>query len=251
MFYRLLAPASLLLAVLVVVGCSSGPSADDRFVELTGNYLDRMLALNPEWATNLGDHRFDGETSDMSAAEHIQISEACVNEALEHVLEGEDVLLLLDSITRLARAYNTTADSGGRTLSGGLDAGTMLVPRQIFGSARKIEDGGSLTIVGTALVDTGSRMDEVIFQEFKGTGNMELFLSRELFQKRIFPCVDIEKSGTRKEEKLCSPEDIARVHLLRRHMTAMKPHEAMTFLLELLARYKTNQELLGSLVAKA
>jgi transcription termination factor Rho len=189
-------------------------------------------------------------SSDMSAGDHIQIAEACVNEALEHVLEGEDVLLLLDSITRLARAYNTMADSGGRTLSGGLDAGTMLVPRQIFGSARKIEDGGSLTIVGTALVDTGSRMDEVIFQEFKGTGNMELFLSRDLFQKRIFPCVDIEKSGTRKEEKLCTPEDIARVHLLRRHMTAMKPHEAMTFLLELLARYKTNRELLGSLVAR-
>jgi len=190
-------------------------------------------------------------SSDMSAGDHIQIAEACVNEALEHVLEGEDVLLLLDSITRLARAYNTMADSGGRTLSGGLDAGTMLVPRQIFGSARKIEDGGSLTIVGTALVDTGSRMDEVIFQEFKGTGNMELFLSRDLFQKRIFPCVDIEKSGTRKEEKLCTPEDIARVHLLRRHMTAMKPHEAMTFLLELLSRYKSNKELLSSLVARS
>ena len=190
-------------------------------------------------------------SSDMSAAEHIQVAEACVNEALEHVLEGEDVLLLLDSITRLARAYNTMVDSGGRTLSGGLDAGTMLVPRQIFGSARKIEDGGSLTIVGTSLIDTGSRMDEVIFQEFKGTGNMELFLSRDLFQKRIFPCVDIEKSGTRKEEKLADAESLARIHLLRRHMTAMKPHEAMTFLLELLSRYPTNQDLLESLVTKA
>jgi transcription termination factor Rho len=189
-------------------------------------------------------------SSDMSAGEHIQVAEACINECLEHVLKGEDVVLLLDSITRLARAYNTMVDSGGRTLSGGLDAATMLVPRQIFGSARKIEDGGSLTIVGTALVDTGSRMDEVIFQEFKGTGNMELFLSRDLFQKRIFPCVDIEKSGTRKEEKLETPENLARTHLLRRHMTAMKPHEAMSFLLELLARYKTNQNLLDSLVTK-
>ncbi|MEZ5063665.1 MAG: transcription termination factor Rho [bacterium] len=187
-------------------------------------------------------------SSDMSAGDHIQIAEACINECLEHVLEGEDVVLLLDSITRLARAYNTMADSSGRTLSGGLDASTMLVPRQIFGSARKIEDGGSLTIIGTALVDTGSRMDEVIFQEFKGTGNMELFLSRELFQKRIFPCVDIEKSGTRKEEKLTSAEDLQRIYLLRRHMTAMKPHEAMSFLLELLARYKSNKDLLSSLV---
>jgi transcription termination factor Rho len=188
-------------------------------------------------------------SSDMSASQHIQVAEAAVNKALEYVVQGEDVLLLLDSITRLARAYNTQGDSG-RTLSGGLDATTMLVPRQIFGAARKIEDGGSLTIIGTALIDTGSRMDEVIFQEFKGTGNMELFLSRDLFVKRIFPCVDIEKSGTRKEEKLAPPEDLARIHLLRRHMTVMKAHEAMTFLLELLSRYKTNADLLSSLVAK-
>jgi transcription termination factor Rho len=188
-------------------------------------------------------------SSDMSAAQHIQVAEAAVNKALEYVVQGEDVLLLLDSITRLARAYNTQGDSG-RTLSGGLDAATMLVPRQIFGAARKIEDGGSLTIIGTALIDTGSRMDEVIFQEFKGTGNMELILSRDLFTKRIFPCVDIEKSGTRKEEKLVPAEDLARIHLLRRHMTVMKAHEAMTFLLELLSRYKTNADLLSSLVAK-
>jgi transcription termination factor Rho len=187
---------------------------------------------------------------DMSAADHIRVSEACVNKALEHVVQGEDVLLLLDSITRMARAYNAFSDSGGRTLSGGLDAATMLVPRQIFGGARKIENGGSLTIIGTALIDTGSRMDEVIFQEFKGTGNMELFLSRDLFVKRIFPCIDIEKSGTRKEEKLIPAQDLARVHLLRRHMTAMKAPEAMQFLLELLSRYKTNADLLSSMVGK-
>jgi transcription termination factor Rho len=189
-------------------------------------------------------------SSDMSTGEHIQVAEACVNAALERVIKGEDVVLLLDSITRLARAYNTNTDSGGRTLSGGLDSQTMLVPRQIFGSARKIENGGSLTIIGTALIDTGSRMDEVIFQEFKGTGNMELFLSRELFTKRIFPCIDIEKSGTRKEELLVAAADLPRIHLLRRHMTAMKAHEAMTFLLELLSRYKTNAQLLASLVAR-
>jgi transcription termination factor Rho len=189
-------------------------------------------------------------SSDMSTTQHIRVAEECVNVALERVLKGEDVVLLLDSITRLARAYNTVSDSGGRTLSGGLDSQTMLVPRQIFGSARKIENGGSLTIIGTALIDTGSRMDEVIFQEFKGTGNMELFLSRDLFTKRIFPCIDIEKSGTRKEEKLIPAEDIQRIHLLRRHMTAMKPAEAMTFLLELLSRYRTNADLLGSMVAR-
>jgi transcription termination factor Rho len=189
-------------------------------------------------------------SSDMSAADHIRVAEACINKALEYVIQGEDVILLLDSITRLARAYNAFSDSGGRTLSGGLDAATMLVPRQIFGSARKIENGGSMTIIGTCLVDTGSRMDEVIFQEFKGTGNMELFLSRDLFVKRIFPCIDIEKSGTRKEEKLIPAQDLGRIHLLRRHMTAMKAPEAMQFLLELLSRYKTNADLLSSMVAK-
>ncbi len=190
-------------------------------------------------------------SSDMSAADHIRVAEACINKALEYVVQGEDVVLLLDSITRLARAYNAFSDSGGRTLSGGLDAATMLVPRQIFGSARKIENGGSMTIVGTSLIDTGSRMDEVIFQEFKGTGNMELFLSRDLFVKRIFPCIDIEKSGTRKEEKLIPAQDLGRIHLLRRHMTAMKAPEAMQFLLELLSRYKSNADLLSSMVAKS
>jgi transcription termination factor Rho len=225
---------------------------------VTTNYPDVLLYVllvdeRPEEVTHFRRSTkadVHAASSDMSAADHIRIAEACVNQALEHVVQGKDVVLLLDSITRLARAYNAFSDSGGRTLSGGLDAQTMLVPRQIFGSARKIENGGSLTIVGTALIDTGSRMDEVIFQEFKGTGNMELFLSRDLFVKRIFPCVDIEKSGTRKEEKLQSAEDIARIHLLRRHMAAMKPHEAMTFLLELLSRYRSNRSLLESLVTK-
>jgi transcription termination factor Rho len=225
---------------------------------MTTNYPDILLYVllvdeRPEEVTHFRRSTkadVHAASSDMSAADHIRVAEACVNQALEHVVQGKDVVMLLDSITRLARAYNAFSDSGGRTLSGGLDSQTMLVPRQIFGAARKIEGGGSLTIVGTALIDTGSRMDEVIFQEFKGTGNMELFLSRDLFTKRIFPCVDIEKSGTRKEEKLQSPEDLARIHLLRRHMTAMKPHEAMTFLLELLSRYRSNRSLLESMVTK-
>ena len=170
-----------------------------------------------------------------------------MTDILEHVVAGEDVLLLLDSITRLARAYNNVLEGTGRTLTGGLDAATMQAPRQVFGAARKIEEGGSLTILGTALIDTGSRMDEVIFQEFKGTGNTELVLSRELFEKRIFPCIDIGKSGSRKEEKLVPPALLPRLHVLRRALAGRKTEEAMTGLLGLLQKYRTNEELLQSL----
>lgn len=183
-------------------------------------------------------------SSDMSAREHIQTAEECMNAVVEPVLQGEDVVLLLDSITRLARAYNTVQGNSGRTLSGGLDANTMLAPRQIFGAARKIEDGGSLTILGTALVDTGSRMDEVIFQEFKGTGNTELVLSRDLFEKRIFPCVDISKSGTRKEEKLYPEELVSRIYNLRRLTAQFPPDKAMLGLLKLMQRFPDNEDLL-------
>ena len=182
-------------------------------------------------------------SSDMSVDEHVETAERAMETVAAQVLKGKDVVLLLDSITRLARAYNTTAEGSGRTLSGGLDAATMQAPRQIFGAARKIEGGGSLTIVGTALVDTGSRMDQVIFEEFKGTGNMELVLSRELAERRIYPAIDIAKSGTRKEEKLYPPEIIPRFHLLRRGLAGLHPQEAMTKLLELLNRCKTNQEI--------
>jgi transcription termination factor Rho len=188
-------------------------------------------------------------SSDMSARDHTTIAEECINTIVEPVLNGEDVVLLLDSITRLARAYNTTQGNSGRTLSGGLDATTMLAPRQIFGAARKIEDGGSLTILGTALVETGSRMDEVIFQEFKGTGNTELVLSRDLFEKRIFPSVDIGKSGTRKEEKLYPDDVVGRLHKLRRLAASYPPDQAMLGLLKLMQRHKTNEEVLKGLAA--
>ena len=188
-------------------------------------------------------------SSDMSTREHIQTAEECMNAVVEPVLAGEDVVLVLDSITRLARAYNSVQGNSGRTLSGGLDANTMLAPRQIFGAARKIEDGGSLTILGTALVDTGSRMDEVIFQEFKGTGNTELVLSRDLFEKRIFPCVDIGKSGTRKEEKLYPPEMVGHLYALRRMAASYPPDKAMLGILKLMQRYKTNEELLQGLAS--
>src|SRR6267143_7319221 len=164
-----------------------------------------------------------------------------------HVIEGKDVVLLLDSITRLARAYNAGADGSGRTMSGGLDTNAMQAPRQIFGAARKIEHGGSLTILGTALIDTGSRMDQVIFEEFKGTGNSELYLSRELAERRIYPAIDVAKSGTRKEEKLYPPDVVQRMHLLRRGLAGLHPIEAMQKLLELLTRWKTNDEIFNLL----
>ena len=182
-------------------------------------------------------------SSDMSIQEHIETSEYAMEVVAQQVVEGKDAVLLLDSITRLARAYNANADGGGRTMSGGLDSNAMQSPRQIFGAARKIEGGGSLTIVGTALVDTGSRMDQVIFEEFKGTGNMELVLSRELAERRIYPAIDVAKSGTRKEEKLYPPEIVHRMHLLRRGLAGLQPQEAMQKLLDLLGKWKTNEEI--------
>ena len=181
-------------------------------------------------------------SSDMTIQEHIDTAEYAMEVVAQRVVAGGDVVLLLDSITRLARAYNNNADGSGRTMSGGLDANAMQAPRQIFGAARKIEGGGSLTILGTALIDTGSRMDQVIFEEFKGTGNSEIYLSRELAERRIYPAIDIAKSGTRKEEKLYPPEVMPRMHLLRRGLAGLHPQEAMTRLLELLNRCKSNAE---------
>jgi transcription termination factor Rho len=182
-------------------------------------------------------------SSDMSIQEHIETAEYAMEVVAGLVMQGRDVMLLLDSITRLARAYNAGGDGSGRTMSGGLDSQAMQSPRQIFGAARKIEDSGSLTIIGTALIDTGSRMDQVIFEEFKGTGNSEIYLSRELAERRIFPAIDIPKSGTRKEEKLYPAEVVPKLHLLRRFLAGLHPQEAMTKLLELLHKWKTNQEI--------
>ena len=181
-------------------------------------------------------------SSDMTIQEHIDTAEYAMEVVAQKVVAGGDVVLLLDSITRLARAYNNNADGSGRTMSGGLDANAMQAPRQIFGAARKIEHGGSLTILGTALIYTGSRMDQVIFEEFKGTGNSEIYLSRELAERRIYPAIDIAKSGTRKEEKLYPPDIVPRMHLLRRGLAGLHPQEAMTRLLELMNRCKTNEE---------
>jgi transcription termination factor Rho len=160
---------------------------------------------------------------------------------------GRDVVVFMDSLTRMSRAYNNAQKSSGRILSGGIDARTMEKPRRFFGSARNLEHGGSLTIIATCLVDTGSRMDEVIFQEFKGTGNMEIILTRDLFERRIFPCINIPQSGTRKEEKLYDREEVERIHLLRRALAALPTHEAMQLLLSRLKQTKSNAEFLAAI----
>jgi transcription termination factor Rho len=163
------------------------------------------------------------------------------------VEQGKDVVILLDSITRLARAYNTTMPHSGRILSGGVDANALQKPKRFFGAARSIEDGGSLTIVATALVETGSRMDEVIFEEFKGTGNMELILSREIADRRIFPAIDLNRSSTRKEELLLSGTELNRVYLLRNFLADMPPDEAIEFLLSRMQKTATNSEFLEAM----
>ena len=188
-------------------------------------------------------------SADELARKHLQVAEVCLERAKRLVEAGRDVVVLLDSITRLSRAYNTEQRGSGRVLSGGIDARTMEKPRRFFGAARKAVGGGSLTVIGTALVDTGSRMDEVIFQEFKGTGNTEIVMDRALFERRIFPAIDISKTGTRKEEKLYDAEEYARVTLLRRALAPLRSAEAMQLLTERLGRYPTNKEFLAHLLS--
>jgi transcription termination factor Rho len=181
-------------------------------------------------------------TFDEPADRHVQVADMVIEKAKRLVEHGKDVVILLDSITRLARAHNTVAPHGGKILSGGVEATALHKPKKFFGSARNIDGGGSLTIVATALIETGSRMDEVIFEEFKGTGNMELVLDREIADRRIFPAIDINKSGTRKEELLLTKEEINRVYLLRNFLGDMPPDESIVFLLKQLTRSKNNKE---------
>lgn len=185
-----------------------------------------------------------GSTFDEPASRHIQIAEMVIEKAKRMVEYGRDVVVLLDSITRLARAYNTEVPHSGKILSGGVDASALQKPKRFFGAARNIEEGGSLTIIATALIDTGSRMDEVIFEEFKGTGNMELHLDRKLADRRLFPAIDITRSGTRKEELIVNPEEIKRMWMLRKVLNEMNPVEAMELLKNRLAKSKTNAEFL-------
>lgn len=186
-------------------------------------------------------------SSDMTAQRHVRVAEMILNRARRLVEQGRDVVILLDSITRLSRAYNSLSRGKSRTLSGGLGANTMAKPREFFGGARKAEEGGSLTIVATALVDTGSRMDDVIFEEFKGTGNMELVLHRGLADRRIWPAVDIFGSGTRREEQLRDPDTLARINLMRRVLSKLGAEKAMMTLLKKIEETPDNQTFLQSL----
>ncbi len=186
-------------------------------------------------------------TFDEPAQRHIQVSEMVIEKAKRLVEHKKDVVILLDSITRLARAYNTVIPPSGKILSGGVDANALHRPKRFFGAARNIEEGGSLTIIATALIDTGSRMDEVIFEEFKGTGNMEIHLDRKLSDKRIFPAIDINMSGTRKEDLLLSREVMNRVWLLRKILSPLNPIDSMEFLLDKMHGTKSNAEFLGSM----
>src|ERR1700681_758320 len=186
-------------------------------------------------------------TFDEPAARHVQVAEMVIEKAKRLVEHKRDVVILLDSITRLARAYNTIVPPSGKVLSGGVDSNALQRPKRFFGAARNIEEGGSLTIIATALVDTGSRMDEVIFEEFKGTGNLEIHLDRKLTDRRVFPSIDIQKSGTRKEELLLPKEDLNRVWVLRKVLTPLSPVEAMELLLSKMSKTKTNQDFLASM----
>jgi transcription termination factor Rho len=226
---------------------------------ITKNSPDTVLIVllvdeRPEEVTDM-ERTVKGEvvssTFDEPAARHVQVSEMVIEKAKRLVEYGKDVVILLDSITRLGRAYNTECPHSGRILSGGVDASALQHPKRFFGSARNVEEGGSLTIIATALIDTGSRMDEVIFEEFKGTGNMELHLDRRLADRRVWPAIDITRSGTRKEEMLMHPEELKRVWLLRKVLTEMNPIEGMELLKAKLQKFKTNAEFLMTLATGA
>lgn len=222
---------------------------------ITKNHPDVELIVllideRPEEVTDMRES-IEGDviysTFDQVASHHVKVAEMVLNRAERLVEHGKDVVILLDSITRLARAYNLTISPTGRTLSGGLDPGALHGPKKFFGAARNIRQGGSLTILGTALVETGSRMDDVIFEEFKGTGNMELHLDRKLAEKRIFPAVDIYKSGTRREDLLLTEEEKSTLWTLRRQMSNESVLEVTDKVLELLKRTKTNKEFISML----
>ncbi len=211
-----------------------------------------LIDERPEEVTDM-ERSVKGEvvssTFDEPASRHVHVAEIVMDKAKRLVEAGRDVVLLLDSITRLARAYNAVIPASGRVLSGGLDANALQKPKQFFGSARKVEEGGSLTIMATALVDTGSRMDDVIFEEFKGTGNMEINLDRKLADRRVFPAVDLLRSGTRKEELLLDKADLDRTWILRKVLQQMSPVEAMELLKEKMLRTRTNAEFLQSMAS--
>ncbi len=222
---------------------------------ITANHKDVVLIVllideRPEEVTDM-ERSVDGEvissTFDEPAQRHVQVAEMVIEKAKRLVEHQKDVVILLDSITRLARAYNTVVPPSGKVLSGGIDANALQRPKRFFGAARNIEEGGSLTIIATAIIDTGSRMDEVIFEEFKGTGNMEIHLDRRLLDRRVFPTIDIQRSGTRKEELLLDKNDLNRIWLLRKVLQPMNTVESVEFLLEKMHATKSNRDFLDSM----
>ena len=219
------------------------------------NYPNACLYLllvdeRPEEVTdmrrNVPGHVF-ASSNDNTVEKHLDLAQLVIERCKRQVEYGHDVIVLMDSLTRVGRNFNVGGPSGGRTMSGGLDNRALEIPKRLFGAARKIENGGSLTILATCLIDTGSRMDQVIFEEFKGTGNMELTLDRNLANSRIYPALDIASSGTRKEEKLLPPAQLESARKIRRHLMNMQPAQAMKTLLEVMAKNKTNEALLGSM----
>ena len=213
-----------------------------------------LIDERPEEVTDM-QRSVNGEvissTFDEPASRHVQVAEMVIEKAKRLVEHKRDVVILLDSITRLARAYNTVVPPSGKVLSGGVDSNALQRPKRFFGAARNIEEGGSLTIIATALIDTGSRMDDVIFEEFKGTGNMEIHLDRKLVDKRVFPSIDINKSGTRKEELLLNAEELTRVWILRKVLSPLSAVEAMELLLDKMGKTRTNQDFLKSMSGTA
>ena len=222
---------------------------------ITANHPEVILIVllideRPEEVTDM-QRSVKGEviasTFDEPAERHVQIAEVVIEKAKRLVEHKRDVVILLDSITRLARAYNTVVPHSGKILSGGVDSNALHKPKRFFGAARNIEEGGSLTIIATSLVDTGSRMDEVIFEEFKGTGNMELQLDRNLFQRRIYPAIDIKRSNTRHEELLVPESDLQRAWLLRKAFNDLNSAEAMELLISKVSKFKSNSEFLQNM----
>jgi transcription termination factor Rho len=244
---------------LIVSPPRSGKTMLLQFIanSITTNHKDIVLIVllideRPEEVTDM-ERSVKGEvvssTFDEPAERHVQVAEMVIEKAKRLVEHKKDVIILLDSITRLARAYNSVMPPSGKVLSGGVDSNALQRPKRFFGAARNIEGGGSLTIIATALVDTGSRMDEVIFEEFKGTGNMELQLDRRLADKRLFPAIDIKKSGTRKEELLLPKEVLNRVWILRKLLSSLNPSDSLEFLLEKMQGTKDNKSFLDSMNA--
>ena len=231
---------------ILLQNIANSVSANDKSIHKIVLLIDER----PEEVTDMArsvDAEVISSTFDEPPQRHVQVAEMVIEKAKRLVEHKRDVLILLDSITRLARAYNTVVPPSGKILSGGVDSNALHKPKRFFGAARNIEEGGSLTIIATALIDTGSRMDEVIFEEFKGTGNMEIHLDRKLIERRVFPSIDINRSGTRKEELLVDKEDLNRIWILRKLLAPLTPVDSMEFLLDKIKGTKHNKEFLASM----